>query len=312
MDPKSSDLGAELPLPDSDGSAFESSDAEWQPPDGDTDSHSSDSSSVEQTGETIDKSHSDLHIVEESSECESDCSRTYPKLIKLPEDSATPRILIASTKRGKRNKWDKKHACKYCSNLIVKVSTHLQRKHKNEAEVARVLQLEKNSPERRKAWRKLLNEGDYLHNYTVYKDGKGVVIPRYRTSTEKNAVAHESFKACPFCKGLYNERFLTEHAQRCKPAADPPLKMREARKAGEFLLPVPRDMTRSFFHKVLGSMNRDEVWKANFFVKYCLLMFHSEIEAFICSVCRKSSLWVYRKWGSVFIHKMKIHPVCVC
>ena len=68
-----------------------------------------------------------------------------------------PEPVLSIQKRTSNNKWDKKHCCKFCQKLVTKMSSHLQRVHKEEVEVAHVLVMTKGSIERRQAWTKLLN-----------------------------------------------------------------------------------------------------------------------------------------------------------
>ena len=61
--------------------------------------------------------------------------------------------------------------------MVGKMSTHLTRVHAHEAEVAAVLRLPKRSKKRRNGFVRLLNEGDYKHNYDVLQGQSGAVIP---------------------------------------------------------------------------------------------------------------------------------------
>lgn len=88
-------------------------------------------------------------------------------------------VNVAST-TGK--KWDKRHACRYCQKTektVYKMSSHLQRVHSLEPEVIAVLQLPKNSKERRQAFIQLQDDGDYKHNYNVLQENSGTLIPKY-------------------------------------------------------------------------------------------------------------------------------------
>ena len=67
------------------------------------------------------------------------------------------------TYQAKTKKWSKYHTCVFCEKRVIKMTRHLEQKHQNEPSVAQILLLK--SPERRKAWGKLVNDGDYRHNY---------------------------------------------------------------------------------------------------------------------------------------------------
>ena len=71
--------------------------------------------------------------------------------------SSTEGVSVAH--RAGKNKWDKKHSCKYCQKLVNKMSTYLQRVHANEPEVEAAMKLTKNSKERREAFVCLLQMG---------------------------------------------------------------------------------------------------------------------------------------------------------
>ena len=116
-----------------------------------------------------------------------------------------------TARKAGKYKWDKRHACKYCSKLVLKMSTHLQDRHSDESEVAQILVMPKNSKERRNAWGKLLNEGDWQHNYNVLRNKKGTLIQKYRS--DRDTV--EDFVACSHCKGLYHKRVLSVHWRHC-------------------------------------------------------------------------------------------------
>ena len=102
---------------------------------------------------------------------------------------------------------------------------------------------------------KIQKEGDFLHNMNVIKEGKGTVIPKYRTKSDKVG----NLLACSFCKGLYQKRVLFAHAKTCclKPQ-NQSLKKGEARKNG-CLLPVPDSIDPHFHREVVSRMRADSV-----------------------------------------------------
>ena len=69
------------------------------------------------------------------------------------DECSTNSVTVSESIKGK--KWDKQHACKCCHKMVIKMSDHLERVHKNEVEVARVLAMKKGSRERRTAWGEL-------------------------------------------------------------------------------------------------------------------------------------------------------------
>ena len=188
-------------------------------------------------------------------------SRSSEQSEEFPVQSAvlldTPKVTIA--KRGnKNNVWDKKHSCMYCQKFVNKMSTHLQRVHKDEIAVARVLAMTKGSPERKLGWSELLNQGDYEHNYQVLESGTGQLIPKYRT--KKRSV--EDCVMCPHCKGLYGKSLLYLHSKTCKNHVQSETKCRgQVVRQGTMLMPVPKNVSERFFHQVISRMKKDDVTK---------------------------------------------------
>ncbi|KAJ8311586.1 hypothetical protein KUTeg_010941 [Tegillarca granosa] len=123
--------------------------------------------------------------------------------------------IMRSSKNSKGNLSNKVHACIYCKQVRSNISRHLEIKHRKEKEVAKILTLEKKSIERRKQWEKLVNKGDFSHNMNVLKKGKGIVIPKYRTSKTKSAISTEDYVSCKVCKGYYRTNDLGKHQKMC-------------------------------------------------------------------------------------------------
>ena len=123
-------------------------------------------------------------------------------------------VRIDSTSSSKSKKWDKKQECKLCTKLVIKMSDHLARCHREEVEVAHVLAVKLGSKKiisKRGVTR--LKAGDYLHNCKVLECGKGgTFIQVYRTQKDKIAV---DFVPCSVCHGLYKKSLLYLHVQRC-------------------------------------------------------------------------------------------------
>ena len=59
------------------------------------------------------------------------------------------------------------------------MARHLERRHGYETDVARILNLNKKSKERRVAWTALLDQGNLRHNFCVIESKKGVLVPKY-------------------------------------------------------------------------------------------------------------------------------------
>lgn len=117
-----------------------------------------------------------------------------------------------SRKNEKGTRENKKHNCLYCYKLYPNIARHLERKHKDEIDVAKVLILPKKSYERRKAWEKLVNEGDFAHNYNVLEKGDGQIIPKYRCSNREKSI---KLIPCTVCHGMYRKNELWQHFKKC-------------------------------------------------------------------------------------------------
>ncbi|KAK7501253.1 hypothetical protein BaRGS_00007378 [Batillaria attramentaria] len=165
-------------------------------------------------------------------------------------------VYLQSRGTGKY-KWDKKHSCKYCKKLVLKMSTHMMTVHDKEPEVAKILAMDKGCKQRRQAWIALQDEGDYLYNVSVLEKRSGTIIPKYRTKTGKV----EDMIACCFCRGLYQRKLVSVHTKHChkKPSTAGPHRKGEAAKMGRLMLPVPLDVESSFFHKVIAKLRDDEI-----------------------------------------------------
>ena len=170
--------------------------------------------------------------------------------------SLDPVTVISVDKRKTNNKWDKKHSCKYCTNLVTKMSSHLQRCHSDETEVAQVLAMRKGSQERRRAWLKMLNEGDYKHNYAALENGVGTLIPKYRS---KNKTV-EDVVICSHCNGLYKTTLLYLHVKRCA-MRNSTMKRERGTPASDdkLLMPMPNHIAGEFYKQIIQPMRQEDI-----------------------------------------------------
>ena len=198
------------------------------------------------------------HVSESESDCDSD---VYPALVtpckQVNSGKTRADPLHVAEKAAQENKWGKKHSCKFCSKMVGKMSTHLTRVHAHEAEVAAILRLPKRSKERRNGFVRLLNEGDYKHNYDVLQGQSGTVIPKYRKAGRQTG----QLSACKFCKGLYVKPLLSKHLHKCPQNPDPSkqLKWGECSKVGAYMLPIEEEKNSAFFQAVIGRLRDDAV-----------------------------------------------------
>ena len=106
----------------------------------------------------------------------------------------------------------KNHSCTYCGGKKQNMGRHLEQMHNEEPDVAEIIKFTKQSTERQIAFDGLVKEGDFKHNNTVLKEGKGVVIPKYRSVEGANA----RYIPCEYCKGFYSKNGIMRHQKACK------------------------------------------------------------------------------------------------
>ena len=141
----------------------------------------------------------------------------------LSPETATMSV-HATTSDNHKQKWDKRHACKFCGKLYMKIARHLEACHSTETDVE-------------KAWSVVSNEGDYSHNYNVCKVKKGIILPNYRPSC-KHGKDPTEYLPCEFCKALYNAKELNAHQNRCAARTGmKSTKRNHAVRQGKLLLP---------------------------------------------------------------------------
>ncbi|XP_067312125.1 uncharacterized protein [Pseudorasbora parva] len=174
-------------------------------------------------------------------------------------DGATSVVIPAIIKqRGGLRMYGKKQQCFFCDCAFTKISRHLERKHRNEVEVAKALSHPKGSKERRMQLEYLRNKGNFAYNSTVINTGAGLMIPR---KLPKKNLDGESFLHCIYCKGLFLKKTLWRHVKVCKfkPGDEKPKpgKTRVQVLCG-FAQPPPPGVTHGVW-KLLNSMNQDQV-----------------------------------------------------
>ena len=150
--------------------------------------------------------------------------------------------------------------CKYCGLQYSKIARHLENVHAHEPEVAKVLTFHVKSKERKCGWELLRNEGNYLHNFEVLKQKRGVLIPKYRQQQLKDP---NNYLPCEFCKAMYSGSMLRDHQQRCsfKDIMSAPKKRNQSVTKTKPLLPITSDNTSSFYTNVIAFMKDDAISK---------------------------------------------------
>ncbi|XP_019966576.2 uncharacterized protein [Paralichthys olivaceus] len=108
--------------------------------------------------------------------------------------------------------YDKRNYCLFCLKPQSKMARHFERVHSDKAEVAVAFQYPVLSKERRKIWKKLINQGNFVHNKNVIKAGKGVLAVQKRPQKPGQA---QDFLHCLYCHGLYVKKAVYRHMRKC-------------------------------------------------------------------------------------------------
>lgn len=158
--------------------------------------------------------------------------------------------------------YDKRNYCVFCSKPVSKMARHLERIHSDKTEVAAAFQYPKNSRERQKIWNRLTNEGNFAHNKTVLKTGKGQLAVRKRPMHTRQA---KDFLHCLYCRGLFVKKALHRHMRLCpeKVRNDNESQIGRKRIALRCVLETSEDLgITDGFKGILSQMTYDDVTQA--------------------------------------------------
>ncbi|XP_027131229.1 uncharacterized protein LOC104929912 isoform X6 [Larimichthys crocea] len=117
-----------------------------------------------------------------------------------------------SQKKGKRTR-NKPQYCVYCGKSNLKIARHLQRKHKDEADVAHAFSFPVGSKERKVLLETLRNKGNWQHNLKVLEEGNGEIVTWKRPS-EKTPVS--DYLPCQHCYAMFKRTELWRHEKTCR------------------------------------------------------------------------------------------------
>nr|XP_022296603.1 uncharacterized protein LOC111106281 isoform X2 [Crassostrea virginica] len=174
-------------------------------------------------------------------------------------DSGEKKIIFQEAKKTTTGKYDnKKHSCLFCEKVLANMARHYTLVHFNEPQVAKILILPKKSKERRQLWEKLVNNGDFEHNYSVIEKGHGVIIPKYRKESSESVVLKD-YVPCFHCKGMYKKTDLWKHTSQCSVGSKTLHSEKQNHvKLGRLLFPSTC-ANKHFQEKVLSVMKDDEI-----------------------------------------------------
>ncbi|XP_067468322.1 uncharacterized protein [Thunnus thynnus] len=103
--------------------------------------------------------------------------------------------------------------CYVCGESKTKIARHLYTHRDEEADIAAVFALPRNSKERKRLLYELRNRGNYKHNQEVLQSHSGQLKVRRKASmfnTDKKV-----FAVCLYCKGTYVRKVMWRHLQKC-------------------------------------------------------------------------------------------------
>ncbi|XP_060948228.1 uncharacterized protein LOC133025555 [Limanda limanda] len=155
-----------------------------------------------------------------------------------------------------------KNYCYVCGRPQSKISRHLLTHRHEEADIAQVFALRRNSKERKRQMDNLRKRGNYKHNQEVLKTCRGElkVAKRPKASLTKSNL----FASCLYCKGMYCRKEMWRHVRMCsnklfKSAIGPKTKILSL--VATTVKTEPREMT-SYVRDVLNDLNNDEISSA--------------------------------------------------
>ncbi|KTF92489.1 hypothetical protein cypCar_00049226, partial [Cyprinus carpio] len=175
-----------------------------------------------------------------------------------PEEEPSVFVNPVLKKEDGSRRYNKKHHCLYCGQVVQKMSRHLSRRHSDVVEVAKALSLPKNSKERRRQLDFLRNKGNFEHNTQVLESRKGKLIP---WKQPKKMTDGQEFMHCVYCYGMFRKRAMWRHFQVCnfKPQGKTSKRGKTRVQAlCAFAEPAPSGFSDAYW-KFLSGMNQDEV-----------------------------------------------------
>ena len=160
-----------------------------------------------------------------ASDSDNKMTKSESNFVEEPEQPAIQEESISI--QSMSNKYGKQHACLFCGKLMGKIVRHLLGVHRKKPEIVRVLSLNKGSSVRRNLLDNLRNRGNFKHNSDVLKNGKGVIIPKYRpwttisaTSGEYTCKSLDEYVHCQYCKAMLIAKALPLHSKTCSGLKD--------------------------------------------------------------------------------------------
>ena len=106
----------------------------------------------------------------------------------------------------------RKNACLFCKKTVTQISKHLQKMHKNEEKIQRVLKLPKGD-DKNKLLAELRVSGNAEFNRSEYVNKGQLIVTRRSRKVTKNTA--RNYTVCAFCKGSFSKKSIRKHFRKC-------------------------------------------------------------------------------------------------
>ena len=164
---------------------------------------------------------------------------------------------VARTNNASKRVWDRKNACYFCERMVQKLARHLERRHRCELEVQRILAMEKGSKKRHSAFQEMKNKGNFVHNMKVRSGSKeGELMPWRRKAVGSQTKDSDDFLFCEDCHAFFFRKTLWHHKRRCSKKRGKSSSGRVQTRARN-LIPPSQGMSEGL-QRILDSMVIDE------------------------------------------------------
>lgn len=119
--------------------------------------------------------------------------------------------------------WTKKNSCPYCFLEFTHFPRHLQRHHKNESAVKKLLSMNFKDPERRHLLNGIRREGNFILNSktNIVRPVRRPKAPFQMDIVPNSENSKEKYIACKSCLGYYSRNYLRRHRKVCPSRLDP-------------------------------------------------------------------------------------------
>ncbi|KAK4884738.1 hypothetical protein RN001_001009 [Aquatica leii] len=168
----------------------------------------------------------------------------------------------SKTSEGKRKR-NKVYCCLYCNKMLKELSKHLEKKHKDESKVQKLMAKPKKDASRREGFIHLAKVGNYYHNCEVLKQRSGeLILARVPTEEEKKMHNYSDYGPCPDCLAFMLKRHLWHHlAQSCAVKSNSGLRRRPLLECNTLLAHTYSELHPSpdFNQYILSAFKTDDI-----------------------------------------------------